>query len=152
MQDDEEAAKKLQEAEDEMPPDEEGADGLPEGVEMDVEGVDGMPETPEGGCLVADVPDPAAAQLSKSTKRRVRAGTGRCDRSCRVVLRAVPQQDFGQHVCNSRMSCLWCSSAALPPERHQTLRSCPVQVRTLSSQQQRTRRSMHRQTSLVLQR
>ena len=32
-----------------MPPDEEGADGLPEGMEMDVEGVDGMPEMPEGG-------------------------------------------------------------------------------------------------------
>ena len=116
LQDDEEAAKKLQEAEDEMPPDEEGADGLPEGMEMDVEGVDGMPEMPEGGCLVADVPDPAAARMSKSTQRRVRAGTGRCDRSCRVILRAVPQQDFGQHMCNSRMSCLWCSSAASPPE------------------------------------
>ena len=44
-----------------MPPDEEGANGLPEGMEMDVEGVDGMPEMPEGGCLVADAPDPAAA-------------------------------------------------------------------------------------------
>ncbi len=65
LQDDEEAAKKLQEAEDEMPPEEEGADGLPEGMEMDVEGVDGMPEMPEGGCLVAEAPDQKAVIFSK---------------------------------------------------------------------------------------